>query len=57
MLGNFGGYVALGFTIIWFIGMLIWFFRRRYGKTKKVTATVISTIIIEVTFFRKFLLA
>ena len=44
---NLGGYVALVFTIVWFIGMLIWFFRRRYGKTKKVTATVISKQVTE----------
>ena len=44
---NLGGYIALGVTIIWFIGMLIWFFRRRYGKTKTVTATVISKQVTE----------
>ena len=39
---NLGGYIALSVTIIWFIGILAWFFRRQYGKTKTATATVVS---------------
>lgn len=39
---NLGGYIGLAVTIVWFVGTLIWFFRRQYGRAKKVSATVVN---------------
>ena len=44
---NLGGYIGLAVTIIWFVGMLIWFFRRQYGRAKKVSATVVNKQVTE----------
>ena len=44
---NLGGYIGLAVTVIWFIGILAWFFRRQYGKTKTATATVVSKQVSE----------
>ena len=46
-MGNFGGYIAVSVTIIWFVGMLVWFFKRQYGRTKTASATVVSKQITE----------
>ena len=39
---NLMGYIGVSVTIIWFICMLVWFFRRQYGHPKKVSATVVN---------------
>ena len=45
---NLGGYIGFGVTVIWFVGMLIWFFRRQFGKTRTVKATLINKQINEI---------
>ena len=37
-----GAYFGAAVTILWFIGMLVWFFRRQYGRTKSVKATLVN---------------
>ena len=44
---NLGGYIGLAVTVIWFIGILVWFFRRQYGRPKTVSATVVSKQVTE----------
>ena len=44
---NLGGYIAVAVTVIWFVGILVWFFRRQYGKTKTVKATLVNKQITE----------
>lgn len=44
---NLTAYIGVAFTIIWFIGMLVWFFRRQYGPTKSVKATLVNKQITE----------
>jgi hypothetical protein len=44
---NLMGYIGVAVTIIWFIGLLIWFFRRQYGRAKKVSATVVNKQVTE----------
>ena len=38
---NFGGFIAAVFTVAWFIGILVWFYNRKFGKVKTVKATVV----------------
>ena len=45
---NLGGYIAFAVTVIWFVGILIWFFRRQFGKTRTVNATLINKQINEI---------
>ena len=45
---NLIGYIAVAVTITWFIAMLVWFFNRKYGKTKTAKATVVHKQINEV---------
>lgn len=47
MPGHLMGYIAVTVTIVWFVGMLVWFFRRKYGKTKAVEATVVGKQVTE----------
>ena len=44
---NLIGYIAVAVTVLWFVGMLVWFFRRQYGPVKSVQATVVSKQITE----------
>ena len=44
---NLTGYIGAAITIIWFVGMLIWFFRRQYGRTKSVKATLVNKQVTE----------
>ena len=44
---NLTGYIGAAITIIWFVGMLIWFFRRQYGCTKSVKATLVNKQVTE----------
>lgn len=44
---NLFGYIAVAVTVLWFVGMLVWFFRRQYGPVKSVQATVVSKQIAE----------
>ena len=37
-----GAYIGAAVTILWFIGMLVWFFRLQYGRTKSVKATLVN---------------
>ena len=42
-----GAYIGAAVTILWFIGMLVWFFRRQYGRTKSVEATLVNKQVTE----------
>lgn len=44
---NLTGYIAVAIVIIWFVGMLVWFFRRQYGPTKTVKATLVNKQVTE----------
>ena len=44
---NLTGYVGVAVTLIWFIGILVWFFRRQYGTTKAVNATLVNKQVTE----------
>ena len=44
---NLTGYIAVAVVIIWFAGMLVWFFRRQYGPTKTVKATCVNKQVTE----------
>ena len=44
---NLGSYIGFSVTVIWFVGILIWFFRRQYGKTKTVKATLVNKQVTE----------
>ncbi|MBE6958351.1 MAG: DUF2500 domain-containing protein [Ruminococcaceae bacterium] len=44
---NLSGYIAVAVVIIWFVGMLVWFFRRQYGPTTTVRATVVNKQVTE----------
>ena len=44
---NLTGYIGVAVTIIWFIGMLVWFFQRQYGPTKSVKATLVNKQVTE----------
>ena len=39
---NFSAYIGVTVTILWLVGMLVWFFRRQYGRTKSVKATLVN---------------
>ena len=44
---NLSGYIAVAVTMIWFVGMLVWFFRRQYGRAKTVKATLVNKQVTE----------
>ena len=44
---NLIGYIGVSVTVIWYIGILVWFFRRQYGHTKSARATVVHKQIME----------
>ena len=43
----FGAYIGVAVTILWFVGMLVWFFRRQCGRTKSVKATLVNKQVTE----------
>ena len=45
---NLGGYIAAFFTVAWFIGILVWFINRKYGKIKTANTTVVHKQVNEV---------
>ena len=45
---NLVGYIGAALTVIWFFAMLVWFFRRQFGRTKTVHATVVNKQVTEV---------
>ena len=49
---NLIGMIAVVLTVAWFIGILVWCFNRKYGKTKTAKATVVHKQVNEV--FSKF---
>lgn len=44
---NFSAYIGVAVTILWFVGMLVWFFQRQYGRTKSVKATLVNKQVTE----------
>ena len=44
---NLGAYIGVAVTILWFVGMLVWFFQRQYGRTKSVKATLVNKQVTE----------
>ena len=44
---NLGAYIGFAVTILWFVGILVWFFQRQYGKTKAVKATLVNKQVTE----------
>ena len=44
---NLTAYIGVAVTIIWFIAILVWFFSRKYGRTKTAKATVVNKQIVE----------
>ena len=51
-MGNLAGYIAAAVTVIWFIGIFVWLYRRKYGPTVEVRATVVSKQVTE--FYSKY---
>ena len=47
MPANLSAYIGAAVTVIWFVGILVWLFSRKYGKTKIVNATVVNKQIVE----------
>lgn len=45
---NLIGMIAVALTVAWFIGILVWCFNRKYGKTKTANATVVHKQVNEV---------
>ena len=43
----FGAYIGVAVVVIWFIGMLVWFFQRQYSRTKSVKATLVNKQVTE----------
>ena len=39
---NLIAYVAAVSTVLWFVGILVWLFRRKFGSTKTVRATIVN---------------
>lgn len=44
---NLMSYIAVTVTIIWFVGILVWLFRRQFCRTKTVHAIVVHKQISE----------
>ena len=44
---NFSAYIGVVVTILWLVGMLVWFFRRQCGRTKSVKATLVNKQVTE----------
>ena len=44
---HFSAYIGVAVTIIWFIGMLVWFFQRQYGPTNSIKATLVNKQVTE----------
>ena len=44
---NLMGYICFAIMIIWLVGMSVWFFRRQFGPTKSVNATVVNKQVTE----------
>ena len=44
---NFGAYLAVAITILWFVGTILWFLQRQFGRTKTVKATLVNKQVTE----------